>query len=51
MNGNDPSAPTTSSTVVTAIYSPLAYWQPGMRDPAGIRIPLSDGSFAVAAIP
>jgi hypothetical protein len=51
VNGNDPSAPTTSSTEATAIYAPLAYWQPDMKDPVGIRINLTDGSFAAAAIP
>jgi len=47
-NGDDPSAPT---TVTGTSFAPLAYWKPGMTQLAGIRISLSDGSFAVAALP
>jgi len=46
-NGDDPAAPTSSAS---STYSPLAYWKPGMKEIAGIRIPLSDGSFGVAAL-
>lgn len=48
VNG-DASAPTTENTPAGAL--PLAYWRPGMTQPAGIRLDLGSGSYTIAALP